>query len=161
MRQNHLVFRHLYGLAFVAAGLLLLQSHSLQAASGVDFDQMAFFEAGDDVSEGPPEDWDDPRFTNRFDNTRIRYIYTVVGLRNLRWQLEDQTVVIHLRYYHSDGRLFGNPVIDYEVPRDWKYAELWNGWGWPEAGSWEPDRYRVELWLNNRKRIGSAYFTVD
>ena len=161
MRQITPGYQRYFGFAFRVAALLLFLSGPLHAAAGVAFDQMAFFEAGDDVDEGPPPDWDDPRYTDRFDRARVRYIYTMVSLKNLRWQLEDQTVVIHLRYYHSDGRLFGNPVIDYEVPSDWEFAELWNGWGWPEAGTWEADRYRVELWLDNRKRIGSGYFTVD
>ena len=34
-------------------------------------------------------------------------------------QVEDQDVVIHLRYYDSGGNLVGDPVIEYRVPRDW------------------------------------------
>lgn len=159
-RQYPRKLRHLLYSAFFAAALLLVGPVPLQAAAGVEFDRLEFYEAGDDDNERPPEDWDDPRYSRSFDSGRTRYIYAMVSLKNLRWNLEDQHVVIHLRYYHSDGRLFGDPVIDYHVPQDWEFAELWNGWGWPEPGAWEPDRYRVELWLDNRKRIGSGYFTI-
>ncbi len=159
-RQYSRTLRHRLLLALGFAGLSLLCIGPARAAAGIEFDRMAFFEAGDDANEGPPPDWDDSRYRDSFARDDTRYIYTMVSLKNLRWQLEDQQVVIHLRYYHSDGRLFGAPVIDYPVSQDWEYAELWNGWGWPEPGTWEPDRYRVELWLDNRYRIGSDYFTI-
>lgn len=147
-------------LLICVASLLLVFSAPLRAAAGVEFDRIGFYEAGEDGNERAPQDWDDPRLQNSFERDRTRYVFTMISLKNLRWQLADQNVLIHLRYYHSDGRLFGDPVIDYEVSQDWEFAELWNGWGWPEAGTWEPDRYRVELWLDNRKRIGSGYFTI-
>ena len=119
---------------------------------------MAFFEAGDD--DAPPEDWSDPRLRNRFAQAQTRFVYTLVSLENLQWRQRAQDVVIHLRYYLSNGELFGNPVIDYRVPADWEHAELWNGWGWSEAGKWKRDRYRVELWLDNRRKIGESHFEI-
>ena len=146
--------------ALIVTAILILGLDPARAAAGVEFDRMAFFEAGDGAGERPPQDWDDPRYRDRFPRDETRYIFTMVSLKNMRWELEDQHVSLQLRYYRSDGRLFGDPMIDYAVPQDWEYAELWNGWGWPEPGAWEPDRYRVELWLDSRKRIGAGYFTI-
>ena len=97
---------------------------------------------------------------NHFKQSSARYVFTMISPKNLQWQLADQTVKIHIRYYRSDGRLFGDPVIEYEIPQDWEYAELWNGWGWVEAGKWPEDHYRVELWLENREKIGESSFTI-
>lgn len=148
-------------LSMLALGTLLCFSGKASlAATGVEFDRMGFYQAGDEGDENPPQEWSDPRLKNRFAADSTRYVYTLVSLKNLQWQNADQEIVIHLRYYHSDGRLFGAPVIEYEVPQDWEFTELWNGWGWPEAGKWSPDRYRVELWLDNRKKIGASHFTI-
>ncbi|MDJ0778224.1 MAG: hypothetical protein QNJ85_10195 [Gammaproteobacteria bacterium] len=129
------------------------------ATAGVNLDRMAFF-AGDEGNEGPPEDWGDSRLRNRYAQEDTRFVYTLVSLENLQWQQREQDVVIHLRYYLSNGELYANPIIDYRVPADWEYAELWNGWGWSSAGKWKRDRYRVELWLDNRRKIGESHFEI-
>ena len=127
-------------------------------AGNVALDRMGFFEAGD--REDPPEDWSDSRVRDRFARSEARFIHTMVILKNLKWQVGDQEVVIHLRYYDSRGKVVGDPVIEYRIPQDWEYAELWNGWGWREAGNWKRDRYRVELWLDNRRKIGESHFEI-
>ena len=131
---------------------------STSRSKSVEFDKIGFYEAGPD--DEVPSDWNDSRVKNNFTKNGTRYIYTMINLKNLRWKVRDQSVRIHLRYYHSDGRLFGDPVIEYDVPKDWEHAELWNGWGWPDAGKWPADQYRVELWLDNRDKIGEGHFTI-
>ncbi len=131
---------------------------STSRSNSVEFDKIGFYEASPE--DEVPSDWNDSRVRNNFNKDATRYIYTMINLKNLRWKLQDQSVRIHLRYYHSDGRLLGDPVIEYDVPKDWEYAELWNGWGWPDPGKWPADRYRVELWLDNRDKIGESYFTI-
>lgn len=131
------------------------------ARARVALDRMGFFEAGVDGRDDPPASWQDSRLRDRFDRRDARYIYTLVSLKNLAWRSDDQDVVIHLRYYRDDGSLVGDPVIEYRVPRDWEYAELWNGWGWPDAGNWESGSYRVELWLDDRRLLGGRGFRLD
>lgn len=128
---------------------------------GVRFEQIGFYEAGDDGIELAPEDWPDDRLGNHFIGDEARYIYTMIRLRNLKWNIEEQNVKIHLYYYRPSGDMFGDPVIDYTIPADWETAELWNGWGWSEAGHWEPGQYRVELWLDDQHKIGQGYFDID
>ena len=128
--------------------------------TSVAFDKMGFFEASAKGSDQAPEEWKDSRLKNTFPKNETRYIFTLISLRNLQWQKQDQDISINLRYYHSDGRLLSEPVIDFRILAKWEHANLWNGWGWPEAGKWEADRYRVELWLDNKRKIGERYFTV-
>ena len=128
---------------------------------GVRFEQMGFYEAGDDGLDQSPDGWSDERLRARFPQSEARYIYTMIRLRNLKWNVEDQKIKLHLQYFRANGELFGDPVIDYTIPSDWETAELWNGWGWPEAGNWEPGRYRVELWLENTQKIGQSHFNID
>jgi hypothetical protein len=144
----------------ISEGFFQIKSNmvSTSRSEGVAFDKIGFYEAGPE--DEAPSDWNDSRITNNFIKNDSRYIYTKINLKNLHWKVRDQSVSIHLRYYHSDGRLFGDPVIDYDVPKDWENAELWNGWGWPDPGEWPADRYRVELWLNNIDKIGEGHFTV-
>ena len=125
----------------------------------VAYDRMGFF-TGDNVEDEPPDDWSDPRLRNRFAQDAATFVYTLVSLKNLQWQQRGQRIVIYLRYYRSSGELAGDPVIDYQVPADWETVRLVNGWGWPEPGKWERDRYRVELWLNNRRKIGESHFEI-
>ncbi|MEM7564450.1 MAG: hypothetical protein AAF353_15585 [Pseudomonadota bacterium] len=131
---------------------------STSRSEKVEFDRMGFYEAGPDDSA--PEDWNDSRVKNHFKKSSTRYVFTMINLKNLQWQLADQSVKIHIRYYHSDGRLYGDPVIEYDIPSNWEYAELWNGWGWDDPGNWPEDHYRVELWLDNREKIGESFFTI-
>lgn len=129
-------------------------------STSVEFEKMGFFEAGAEGSDQPPLEWNDKRLKNTFQIIETRYIYTMIRLKNLLWREQDQDVSINLRYYHSDGRPLGEQVIDYRISADWDHAELWNGWGWPQAGKWEADRYRVELWLGNKQKIGERHFTI-
>ena len=126
---------------------------------GVAYERMGFF-TEDNGNDEVPGDWSDPRLRNRFAQENTTYIYTLVGLKNLQWQQQGQRVVIHLRYYHSNGRLAGDPVIDYKVPSDWEIVRLANGLGQEEPGNWQRDRYRVELWLDNRRKIGESHFEI-
>ena len=144
----------------IGEGFFQVKSNTVSTSrpQSVEFDKIAFYEAGPE--DEAPSDWNDSRVKNNFAKNGTRYIYTMINLKNLRWKVQDQSISIHLRYYHSDGRLFGNPVIEYDVPKDWEHAELWNGWGWPDPGKWPADRYRVELWLDNLDKIGESHFTV-
>jgi hypothetical protein len=41
----------------------------------------------------------------------------------------------------------------------WDVAELWKGWGWADAGWWDPGKYTVEVW-NGAVKLGESYFDV-
>ena len=130
------------------------------SSSGVQFDQMGFFEGSAEATEKAPDDWNDERLRNTFRKSEARYIFTLVSLKNRLWQKQEQDVSINVRYYHADGRLYDVAVINHTIPADWEHAELSNGSGWPQAGNWKVGRYRVELWLNDKQKIGESYFTV-
>lgn len=141
--------------------LIKADTRFVTLTGGVRFEQLGFYEAGEDGMEQPPESWSDARLRKRFAQSEARYIFAMLKLKNLKWNIEDQDVKIHLYYYRPDGEMFGDPVIDYSVPADWETIELWSGWGWPEAGSWHPGRYRVELWLDDVQKIGQGHFDID
>ena len=126
----------------------------------LEVEKIGFYEGGDEAADNAPDDWSDGRLRNNFNQSDSRYIYTLVSVKNGKWNIEDQQVNIYIRYYNSSGELFGDPIIDYQIPRDWPSARLWSGWGWPDPGNWQPDRYRVELWLDNNKKIGESHFTI-
>ncbi len=146
---------HLDASANTASG-----SRIVSSPVGVKFDQMGFFEASAESSVKAPDDWHDKRLKNNFRKSEARYIFTLVSLKNRLWQKQDQDISINVRYYHADGRLFDVAVINYTIPADWEHANLWNGVGRSQAGNWEAGRYRIELWLNDKQKIGESYFTV-
>lgn len=129
-------------------------------SSGVQFDKMGFFEGSAEATEKAPDDWNDKRLRNTFRKNETRYIFTLVSLKNRLWKKQDQDISINVRYYHDDGRLFDVAVINYTIPADWEHANLWNGVGRSQAGNWKAGRYRIELWLNDKQKIGESYFTV-
>jgi hypothetical protein len=135
-------------------------SRIVSSPVGVRFDKMGFFEASAESTEKAPDDWSDERLKNTFRKSDARYIFTLVSLKNRLWQKQEQDISINVRYYHADGRLFDVAVINYTIPAEWEHAELWNGAGWPEPGNWETGRYRVELWVNDKHKIGESYFTM-
>jgi len=147
----------------IGEGFFQVKSDVARAAPSterIEFDKIGFYEGGIEGSEIAPQEWDDPGLRNLFQQEKARYIFTLLGLRNNLWKIREQRIFIYLRYYDSKGKLFDDPVIEYTVPKDWQYAQLWNGAGWPDPGKWKRDRYRVELWLDNRRKIGEGAFTI-
>lgn len=135
-------------------------TRTITRAGDIELDQLGFYEGGDEAADNAPDDWTDGRVRNNFYQAESRYIYTLVSINNSKWKVEDQQVNIYIRYYNSSGELIGDPIIEYHIPQDWASAQLWSGWGWSDPGHWEPDRYRVELWLDNNKKIGESHFTI-
>jgi hypothetical protein len=111
-----------------------------------------FFEAGEDVP-------DDHIFNTVFSKNSARYIYTEVGLDNHLWNVRDNPVNFTLKYYHPDGSEFGVVDVPYTIPMSWEIGEIWDGWGWAEAGWWDAGRYRVEVW-NGASKLGENYFEI-
>jgi hypothetical protein len=128
------------------------------AASAVELDDLFFFEGGRDAQLPHRTS---PKIKNSFDNSGVRYIYSVIRLKNKRWKESAQDLVINVRYLRADGGLIGEPDISQHIPADWEYATLWTGWGWDIAGKWEAGAYGVELWLDNTEKIGEGVFHLE
>ncbi|MBM2829962.1 MAG: hypothetical protein HW411_752 [Gammaproteobacteria bacterium] len=127
-----------------------------EAEPGVEFKGMLFFEGQVNPTYIPQ--WEE--LTTIFYTSTSRYIYTMIQLNNLKYQISEQPVSITLKYFKPDGTNFGEPVINYTIPADWDVAELWQGWGWADAGYWEAGDWRVEAWLNNSEKLGEYSFKV-
>jgi tetratricopeptide (TPR) repeat protein len=128
---------------------------ALQNEPTVVFEKAQFFE-GDKGKQDPKDDM----FKTTFNKTTTRYVYTMVTLKNLKHNMGQNAVKVTLKYMRPDTTTFGEPVIDYTIPSDWKSAELWKGYGWAEPGNWEPGNWKVELWCQGKK-IGEAFFSIN
>lgn len=126
-----------------------------RASNAVEFQELKFFEAG----YTPPAQ-EEREFSTRFAKSKTRYIWYQVNTKNLNYNIGENAVEIHARYYKPDGSLFGEPILKYTIPSDWEYANLWHSWGWNDSGNWEPGTYRVEL-LKDGESFGKGSFTIS
>lgn len=124
------------------------------SAPTIDFKALRFFEGG----LNPPEK-KQRLYDSRFSKKIARYVYYEIDVRNLLWNIRDNPVAITARYYKPDGSLFGEPVLNYTIPRDWETVYLWHSWGWDAPGNWGLGTYRVELIVSNKK-IAEGQFTI-
>ncbi|MEW6670286.1 MAG: hypothetical protein AB1427_01200 [Thermodesulfobacteriota bacterium] len=131
------------------------KSETPSSAMTVIFKGIKFFESG----------FTAPEIANRvfnfqFSKNTTRYVFYQVSLENKLWKIRDNPVKVQARYYYPDGRLMGEPVLEYTVPSDWDIAELHHGWGWNDPGNWPQGKYRVELFIGGNK-IAMDYFTIN
>jgi hypothetical protein len=125
---------------------------STGSSQTVSLTEIRFFEGGDDTSGGRI-------YNTRFSQGSSRYIYTEIALDNHDYNVKENPVNLLFKYYKEDGSLFGEVDHPFTIPIDWDVAEIWEGWGWPDAGNWEAGRYTVEIW-NNGAKLGENYFNI-
>ncbi len=121
----------------------------------LQFESVKFFEGG---FTAPTES--ERQYKTDFPRSTTRYVYFLVGAKNLLYRNRTQKPLIFGRYYYPDGTLFGEARIDkVEVLADWENADLWSGWGWNEPGKWTLGTYRLEILFGNMK-VGEGRFTI-
>ena len=127
-------------------------SGSSSSEQTVTLTGIRFFEGGESIDSGRI-------YNTTFSKNSARYIYTEVALDNHLYNVRDNPVNLVMKYYKQDGSLFGDPLHSYTIPMSWDVAELWKGWGWADAGWWDPGKYTVEVW-NGAVKLGESYFDV-
>jgi len=105
----------------------------------------------------PPESQRD--YKAQFAKSTTRYVFFLVGAKNLLYKNRTHKPEIVGRYYKPDGSLHGEGKVNVEIPPDWEKADLWGGWGWEKPGNWPVGTYRVEIWFGT-KRVGENSFTI-
>ncbi len=122
----------------------------------LEFESLQFFESGYDVPEVS-----ELNYTTRFPKSKTRYIYFMVNVKNLLWNKESQIPMIIGRYYNPDGSFLADVDALVDIPADWEYADVWQGWGWDEPGNWSDGTYRVEILFGNKKVAEKQFFIYD
>lgn len=112
--------------------------------------QLIFFEKNED---------DEPlNSTNRFAKSTSRHIYFELFLIHpTPGRKIDFT--INVIYYSSDGNIYGSTDHDSYIEGDWSTSCHELGWGWEDAGNWDVDDYRIDLFIEGKK-IASGSFTI-
>lgn len=139
----------------VPAFALFTATASWAQDSAIEFQELKLLEGPKSLPE-----LEKRTYQKQFNKTTTRFVHCEVTSKNLRHNVADQTVVIVLKYFKPDGSLFGSPKIEYKVPRDWKTAVLWKGWGWDAAGNWTEGTYTVEVWFDGKTKVATSTFTI-
>jgi len=122
--------------------------------SSIKFEHLRFFEGEFEPLPELARDYD-----TAFSKNKARYIYAVVGIKNLFWDIQDQRVTIIYRYYGPDDNLFCEFDHAQNIPAQWEFITFWKSWGWNEPGNWPVGGYRVEVIYNGRK-FGEGRFYI-
>ncbi|MFB3885353.1 MAG: hypothetical protein ACE144_08985 [Thermodesulfobacteriota bacterium] len=95
----------------------------------------------------------------QFPKSSTRYVFFLVGAKNLLYNNRAHRPEIVGRYYKPDGSFHGEGKVNVDIPPDWEKADLWGGWGWDKAGNWSVGTYRVEILFGNVK-VAEASFSI-
>lgn len=141
-------------LAVAVVLFLMALAPSFVSAGQLTFTGMKFFEKGDaDV------DYSQRVYTTRFAKSNTRYVACEVSFTNSLYMVRDQYVTLTLKYYKSDGSLFGETNSNSTIKSEWSHPWISRGLGWSYPGNWSVGTYRVEAFLDG-VYIGQSSFTV-
>ncbi|MEK7448538.1 MAG: hypothetical protein AAB019_03535 [Planctomycetota bacterium] len=130
-------------------------SYPSTSQNTIQVESLKFFESGDNLPKT-----DQRTYSASFSQNTTRYVYYQIYAKNLLWNTRKHSVSITAKYYKPDGTLMGSPVLNYDILSDWEHINLWHGWGWKEAGYWEPGNYQVELWIGSDKITQNSFSIV-
>jgi TonB family protein len=122
---------------------------SVRVAGG----RLSFFESGYD-----PPARDSRAFSARFAKSTARYINWQASLEFAE-SAQHATAPLSAVFYKSTGAVFARQSITVELGSGSTSTVANLGYGWREAGNWQPGRYRVELFAGSR-RIATGSFEV-
>ena len=74
--------------------------------------------------------------------------------------VEPHRFELRAEYFHPDGSLMGEPKRLLTMQPNISNSSFWIGWGWREAGNWQPGKYRVKVYINNQF-VTESSFQVD
>jgi hypothetical protein len=122
----------------------------------LEFQFVKFFEGGSTVPSNA-----EFQYKVLFPKSTTRYVYFLVGARNLLYGTRVHKPLIIGRFYNPDGSLRGEAQVNKDIQSDWKEADLWNGWGWDTPGNWPVGTYRVEIFFGNTKVAEERFSVFD
>jgi hypothetical protein len=113
---------------------------------------LRFFEKarGEQVPEGKRE------YANRFKASKTRAIYWELSLEHPPLG-QRKNLVIRSVCYGPDGTVFGEGDLNTYVEANWGKSKHIYGWGFDEAGHWKDGKYRVELFIGDKKITSGSF----
>jgi len=142
-------------LAIAAVLFLMALVPNFVSASQLTFTEMKFFEKGSgDV------DYSQRVYTTRFAKSSTRYVACEVNFYNPLYRVRDQNVTLVLRYYKSDGSLFGESNSNSTIKSEWNHPWISRGLGWAEPGNWSIGTYTVKVFVDGNY-FAQGSFTVN
>lgn len=123
-------------------------------AGSLVFDKMLFYESGYNGVEYPQR-----VYANRFPKSTTRHINGEVNFVN--YANTDEAHKLLLKYYKSDGTLFGETTGGGVIKSKYEWATTWipAGLGWDAPNNWPVGQYRVEAYLDG-VYVATNYFEV-
>jgi tetratricopeptide (TPR) repeat protein len=118
-----------------------------------DFISLRFYNAGTNISPKSEH-----QFATRFSQSSAQYIYFQLDMSN-PWKYFPYSYTITARYYKPDNSLMGEIKDRFETRPEWRTWYYQYGWGWEDAGHWNPGTYRVEVFIDNEYLV-SETFTI-
>lgn len=124
------------------------------SAATIRYNSIRFFECGSTVPNQ-----ENRTYATTFSKSSSRYIYYEIYVDNLLYNVRNNDVTFYATYYKPNQEIFGQPILNYNIPSSWEQVYLHHGWGWPEPGNWDSGNYYVEVkYLGSV--IASGYFTI-
>jgi hypothetical protein len=59
--------------------------------------------------------------------------------------------------YREDGSVFGEGTLETYIEANWAKSSHTFGWGFAEAGLWESDTYRVDIFVDGQKVVSDSF----
>ncbi len=121
----------------------------------LEFEFIKFYEGIDGAQA--PEASEESKFATKFSKKTTRFVHSLVGAKNLLYNVKDQKIMVVLKYYNPDGSLLGTVKITPTIKSDWENTDVWGGEGHDRPGKWEKGTYRVEVFFDDRKVSESKF----
>ncbi|MCX7834048.1 MAG: hypothetical protein N2490_07550 [Ignavibacteria bacterium] len=134
--------------------IIIEQKYLQQGPRTIEFEKMKFWE-----SPYTPLPSNERVYLKKFPQSEARFIYTTVEVKNLMFGKSENHVNLYLKYYTPDGYIWGVPKISGILNNEWEYAELYNGYGFDDAGNFLPGIYKVEVYYQG-KLLGYDNFII-
>lgn len=141
---------------YVAQSGFEIVSNSLSGPiNGYEYKSVRFFESHDLYSGETEVEYD-----TKFNKTKTRVIYPYILFKNRFFEMRDQKIKMRVVIYKPDGSKWGNIEKEVTVSKDLDLASYDRaGWGWKNAGNWQPGHYKVIIYFDERK-VGESRFEI-
>jgi tetratricopeptide (TPR) repeat protein len=100
-------------------------------------------------------------YRDSFLQSGTRYVWYEIYLKNLLWNIRDQSIKLTAKYYKPDGTIMGEPVLTYNIPKEWDYGYLWHALGWEAPGNWTPGIFFIEIYMEDTCVTRKSFSILD
>ncbi|MCW9080589.1 MAG: caspase family protein [Colwellia sp.] len=126
-----------------------------QAKESFALSSIKFFESDDDAPDSK-----DREFSNNFEVTKARKIWTEVKIKNFRYKEQAHEHDVKWVYYKANGEIDTTLKSKFNVKAQWQNAWTQKGWGYDKPGNWSPGTYKVKVFIDD-KEVAEDSFTMS